>query len=385
MPLHSTSFEFCWRLPRMEKHMDFFDIFMNAVVKAKYRSVEKMLRCPVAIQNKIMHRLVKKARYTHFGREHAFDDIHDYNSFKSHIPLRNYEGLGPYIDRIKRGQREVLWPGLPKYFGISSGTTGRVKYIPVTKASLWQNQINGPKYFLWNYAYRKKQVSHLKGKILLFSDGHVFDSIAGFKTAPISCIAHSHVPKLYALRCLPPGHANSIPDFDKRMEAIIASTLGQDIRAIVAMPVWLMIYLRRLKQITGKDFHELFLGDDMWLDFQYSTRNVVGVLDFTRTNPYLTCFQLTYHRCVTRVDTNFTTGKRGKHRFCRTGENLFFGTDDVYMHVHGHTLYPRSTGVQGPGTFHGFVDGANHVESLLGKTVVFAVNDGPEPLDGVFQ
>jgi len=150
-----------------------------------------------------------------------------------------------------------LWPGFPKYFATTSGTTSKVKYIPVTKESI-KNHIEGPQYIGVNYACKYKKTAYLKGKILLFSDGHVFNNTAVIKSASISSIKHKEVPWFYSLRSLPSPKINAIKDFDFRMQEIVRTSIGQDIRSIVAMPIAFMSFLRKFKEITGKKLYEAF-------------------------------------------------------------------------------------------------------------------------------
>ncbi|MBD0286172.1 MAG: GH3 auxin-responsive promoter family protein [Flavisolibacter sp.] len=212
---------------------------------------------PLGEQQKVFHYLIKQGKRTLFGRHHSFNAITDYESFKQRVPLRTYEDFLPYIQRIQKGEKDILWKGVPKFFGKSSGTTSNTKFIPVTKASL-VNQVHAPKYAALNYAHRYNTTSFLKGKMLLFSDGHFFENIGGIKSAPISTIAYSCIPKLYSSVCLPSTRTNAIRDYERRIEAMVKETVGKDIRTVVAMPVWLLVYLRALPKITGKHFKDHF-------------------------------------------------------------------------------------------------------------------------------
>ena len=88
------------------------------------------------IQEDWRNKLLKKAAKTEFGKDHFFKDIQTYSDFKSAIPVNDYEDLHSYIDRIKEGQNDVLWPGKPLYFAKTSGTTSGTKYIPISNESI---------------------------------------------------------------------------------------------------------------------------------------------------------------------------------------------------------------------------------------------------------
>ncbi len=216
-----------------------------------------MLAAPIVCQEKLMFEFVEAAKNTLFGKEHSFSTIKTYEDFKQHVPLRDYEELLPYFEKIKSGEADILWKGRPLFLGKTSGTTSKTKYIPVTKESL-DNQVVAPQYAALNYGHRYKKYSFLKGKILLFSDGHIFEKINGIKAAPISTIANACVPFMYKWLRLPSDKINAIPEYEERIREMIKASVGKDIRTIVAMPVWLLMFLRSLKQNTGKEFKDLF-------------------------------------------------------------------------------------------------------------------------------
>jgi hypothetical protein len=223
----------------------------------KYKRVAGMLANPIACQDELMRSFVDEAKHTAFGKDHSFGEINTYEDFKQRVPLRNYEQLLPYIERIKSGEKDVLWKGRPAFFGKTSGTTSNTKYIPVTKDSL-KNHIGGGQYAPLTYSHKNNKLAFLKGKSLFFSDGHFFEDINGIKTAPISTIGNSCVPWWYKWLRLPSDEINAIPDYKERIDAMIDLAGANDIRIIVAMPVWLLVFLRSLKAKTGKDFNQLF-------------------------------------------------------------------------------------------------------------------------------
>ncbi|CAN5519650.1 GH3 auxin-responsive promoter family protein [soil metagenome] len=216
-----------------------------------------MLADPIGCQDKLMHEFVKAGKNTKFGKDHSFAEINTYQDFKQRIPLRNYEQLLPYFEKITSHTSNVLWKGRPLFLGKTSGTTSQTKLVPVTKDSL-KNQVDAPQFAAINYAHRYKRYAFLKGKVLLFSDGHIFEKINGIKAAPISTIANSCVPLFYKWLRLPSDKINAIPEYNKRIDAMITASVNNDIRSIVAMPVWLLVFLRALKKNTGKEFKDLF-------------------------------------------------------------------------------------------------------------------------------
>jgi len=80
--------------------------------------------------------LISKAKSTSFGKEHHFSKISSFSDFAQNVPVRDYEALKQYVDRVVNGENNILWPGKPIYFAKTSGTTSGAKYIPLTKESM---------------------------------------------------------------------------------------------------------------------------------------------------------------------------------------------------------------------------------------------------------
>lgn len=238
-------------------HNFFIDGLITRYIQNKADGIRKNVQHPIEQQQKVFEYLIQQGRKTVFGVDHNFQEINNYEAFKQNVPLRNYDQISFYIQKIIQGEKNVLWPGYPQFIAKTSGTTSTKKLIPVTRQSL-RNQLRAPQYSAVNYALTNKTINHLLGKFLILSDGHFFEKIGPYHCAPISTIVYSQIPFLLSSLCLPPKSVNSIYDFDARMEALVKCTIGKDIRTIAAMPIWLLPYLRLLKTITGKNFVDNF-------------------------------------------------------------------------------------------------------------------------------
>ena len=96
------------------------------------KRIDRWAKNPVATQQKVFEQLIAQAKNTAFGRDHHFDEIKNYDDFVARVPIRDYEALRPYIERVVEGEPNVLWKGKPLYFAKTSGTTSGAKYIPIT-------------------------------------------------------------------------------------------------------------------------------------------------------------------------------------------------------------------------------------------------------------
>ena len=116
--------------------MSIKQLFAKRLAKRAVKSTKKWAQNPIATQEKVLKGLLQKAKNTAFGQDHRFSHINNYNDFVRQVPIRDYEGLRPYVDRVVAGAADVLWPGKPRYFSKTSGTTSGVKYIPISKDSM---------------------------------------------------------------------------------------------------------------------------------------------------------------------------------------------------------------------------------------------------------
>jgi len=219
----------------------------------------------VADQDKIFKQLIRKAKDTRFGKDHSFGDIHTYEDFKSRVPIRDYEGLRSYVERIIQGESDVLWPGKPKYFGKTSGTTSGVKYIPLTKDSM-PNHMNSAKCAILNYVAESGDSSVFDGKMIFLSGSPELFEKGDIPTGRLSGIVNHEIPRWLKGNQLPSYKTNCIEEWEEKLEKIVDETLQNDMRLISGIPPWVQMYYERLLERTGKSsVKEIFPNYDLFI------------------------------------------------------------------------------------------------------------------------
>ena len=212
---------------------------------------------PEKTQDQIFRQLVAKAKNTRFGQNHAFAQVDHYEQFKRLVPVRDYEGLKPYVDRILAGESDVLWPGKPAYLAKTSGTTSGVKYIPITADSV-PNHINSARDALLNYVHESGNGRFLDGKLIFLSGSPTMTQKAGIPTGRLSGIANHHVPGYLRTNQLPSYETNCIEDWETKLARIVDETIDQDMSLISGIPPWVQMYFDWLIERTGRPVGELF-------------------------------------------------------------------------------------------------------------------------------
>ncbi|MDQ4139093.1 MAG: GH3 auxin-responsive promoter family protein, partial [Bacteroidota bacterium] len=140
---------------------------------------------PAQTQQKVFTSLIQKGAFTNFGLDHKFKDIRSHADFAQVVPVRDYEGLKPYFEKVKKGEPNILWPGKPIYFAKTSGTTSGTKYIPITADSI-SNHINGARDALLAYVHQTGKSAFLDGKLIFLSGSPELDEVSGIKTGRLS-------------------------------------------------------------------------------------------------------------------------------------------------------------------------------------------------------
>ncbi|WP_192820079.1 GH3 auxin-responsive promoter family protein [Rufibacter sp. LB8] len=212
---------------------------------------------PNETQQQVFRQLIKKAATTAFGRDHHFQDIQNHLEFKQAVPVRDYEALRPYFDRVKEGEANVLWPGKPLYFAKTSGTTSGTKYIPITPDSI-PNHINGGKNALLNYIHETGRSQFLNGKLIFLSGSPVLEQVAGINTGRLSGIVNHHVPSYLRKNQLPSYTTNCLEDWETKLDAIINETIDQQMTLISGIPPWVQMYFDKIMARTGKQIKDVF-------------------------------------------------------------------------------------------------------------------------------
>jgi len=222
------------------------------------RDINRIRQNSVALQQKTFEYLIAKAKETAFGSDHHFESIRTYDDFKKQVPVRDYEDLRPYIDRITHGVEDILWPGKPEYLAKTSGTTSGVKYIPITKESMPEH-IKAARNALLNYIYETGKSDFVNGKMIFLQGSPVMQQKAGISVGRLSGIVANLVPAYLQKNRLPSYEINCIEDWEQKVDAIVEETLHEDMTLISGIPPWCQMYFDRLSAKTGgKKIKEIF-------------------------------------------------------------------------------------------------------------------------------
>jgi len=212
---------------------------------------------PGAAQQRWLLRLLEAGRNTQFGADHHLRDVQTVEEFRQAVPIRDYEDLKPYIQKILDGESNVLWPGKPVYFAKTSGTTSGTKYIPLTKESI-PNHINSARDALLNYVHETGNGAFLDKKLIFLSGSPEMVQKNGIHIGRLSGIVNHHVPAYLRTNQLPSYETNTIDDWETKLDKIIDETIDQPMSLISGIPPWVQMYFDRIQARTGKKIKDVF-------------------------------------------------------------------------------------------------------------------------------
>ena len=222
-----------------------------------YKGIRKDILTAVEDQESILKQLIKTGRNTEYGKEHGLMSVNSYEEFKQAIPLRDYEQMRPYIQKIKEGKHNVLWKGRPIYFAKTSGTTSGIKYIPITKDSI-PNHINTARNALLCYMAETGNTKFSDGKMIFLSGSPELERVGDIPTGRLSGIVNHHVPSYLRKNQLPTYTTNCIEDWETKLDKIVEETINQDMTLISGIPPWMQMYFDKLSEKAGKKIKDIF-------------------------------------------------------------------------------------------------------------------------------
>ena len=219
---------------------------------------------PIATQEKVFKFLIDAGQYTDFGNDHHFDKIQTHADFVREVPIRDYEALRPYIDRVVAGEPDIVWPGKPLYFAKTSGTTSGAKYIPLTKDSMRTHPDNARNAILC-YIAETGKTDFVDGKMIFLQGSPEVEEKNGIKVGRLSGIVAHYVPNYLQKNRLPSWETNCIDDWETKVDAIVEETIDKDMTIISGIPSWVQMYFEKLIEKSNKPVGELFKNFNLFI------------------------------------------------------------------------------------------------------------------------
>jgi len=232
--------------------------------KSIYRKTQIWANNPIQTQQNIFKELIRQAKNTQFGIDHHFDSIKTFEDFSKNIPIRDYEDLKIYIDKVVQGEENVLWKGKPLYFAKTSGTTSGAKYIPLTKESM-PFHIEAARNAILHYIHETGNADFVNGKMIFLQGSPILEEKNGIQLGRLSGIVAHFVPKYLQKNRMPTFKTNCIEDWETKVDAIVEETFRENMTVISGIPSWVQMYFEKLQQKAEKPVGELFKNFNLFI------------------------------------------------------------------------------------------------------------------------
>ena len=265
--------------------MKIINKIVKKVAQKRLSEIEKFKKNPVDVQYNLLKKLIESAKKTDFGKEHKFSEIlksFDIENFQKQVPVRNYDDIKPYIDRIRNGESNVLWHTPVKWFAVSSGTTSdKSKFIPVSKEALEENHFRGGKDIIVIYSSRYEDTKLVKSKSLVIGGSRQISSFGNkIYYGDLSAVIIDNLPIWSHLLRTPRKETALLPEWEEKLEKMAEETISENVTSITGVPSWTLVLLKRILEKTGKKNIS-----EVWPDFELF---IHGGVSFT---PYKNIFE----------------------------------------------------------------------------------------------
>jgi GH3 auxin-responsive promoter len=235
--------------------MPILNSFFSWVIKQRIHQIELFKQYPHEVQRDVLLRLVDDAKNTEFGEKHRFSTIKNYTEFQSQIPISTYEEFFPYIERMMRGEQNVLWPTDINWFAKSSGTTNaKSKFIPVSQEAMDESHFSGGKDLLAIYVNNNPDSLIFTGKGLSIGGSHQknpLDPNGESSFGDVSAVIMQNMPMWAKFVRTPSEEVALLDNWEEKLERIAQETVNENVTSMAGVPTWTLLVLKRIMELKG--------------------------------------------------------------------------------------------------------------------------------------
>lgn len=256
--------------------------------------IELFMKYPHEVQREGLSKLLKSASDTQWGRMYNYKEIENAKQFAERVPLQDYDSLKPYIDRMRKGEHQILWNTEIKWFAKSSGTTNdKSKFIPISTESLEECHFKGGKDMLSIFCSNFPETQLFTGKSLTLAGS--LRTVQGLETAydgDLSAVIVQNLPFLAELARTPNSEITLMDNWEEKIEKLAQATIIENVTSLAGVPSWMLILLRHILEKTGKKYI-----NEVWPNLEVYFH---GGINF---NPYINSFKSIIHKDIFYLET----------------------------------------------------------------------------------
>ncbi len=246
--------------------MKFINSLASWVIKKRLHQIELFIRYPIEVQQELFNKLIEYGKQTEWGEKFKYDKIRTISDYQDAVSISTYDDLKPYIDRVKRGEKKVLWSTDIKWFAKSSGTTSdRSKYIPISNESLEDCHYKAGKDMLAIYCnnYPETKIFTSKGIAMGGSQSDSEFESSDYYTGDLSAILMKNLPFWAELLRVPDISIALMNEWEEKIKKIANATKNENIVHLSGVPSWSILLLEQVLSLSNQKYI-----DEVWPDFE---------------------------------------------------------------------------------------------------------------------
>ena len=226
---------------------------VRPIFSPRIKKIENYATAAEEIQMKVLRSLIAAAKDTEWGRQHNFKDVDTYEQFAAACPVSDYDALKASIDRMRHGERDVLWPGRVDWYAKSSGTTSdKSKFIPVSRQGLKDTHYAGGFDSVSLYLHNTPESRLFDGRALVLGGSHAPNyNVRHSLVGDLSAILIENMNPLVNYVRVPSKKTALLADFEQKRERIAREAMHRDVRSLSGVPSWMLSVLDHMLEISG--------------------------------------------------------------------------------------------------------------------------------------
>jgi hypothetical protein len=236
--------------------MGLINSILTWVMQKRIHQIELFIKYPHEVQEELFKKLIQTAKHTEFGESYDFSSIQSYDQFRERVPVHTYEKTFPYIERLMKGEQNILWPSEIKWFSKSSGTTNaRSKFIPVSQEALEDCHFKGGKDLLSIYVNNYPDTKLFDGKGLAVGGSHQInelDPTASSYYGDVSAVIMQNLPPWAQFIRTPSLETALMVNWEEKIEKLARETANENVTNIAGVPTWTVLLIQRVVEMEKK-------------------------------------------------------------------------------------------------------------------------------------
>jgi hypothetical protein len=236
--------------------MPIFNSLLSWLMKKRIHQIELFIKYPHDVQLELFKKLISAAKDTAWGKTYDYASISSPEQFQSRVPVTDYNKLKPYIERLRKGEQNLLWNTDIKWFAKSSGTTSdKSKFIPVSNEALEECHFKGGKDMLSIFFHNNPDSRIFDGRGLAMGGSSSITEVnnESYYTGDLSAILMQNLPLWVQLKKTPSRSIALMDEWESKIEKMAHVTMEHDVTSISGVPSWTLVLIRRILELTGKD------------------------------------------------------------------------------------------------------------------------------------